>query len=353
MKTININVSKPYDVEIGSGLLNKIGIYAKKVLKPCKIAVITDDTVDALYSEDVCKNLYENGFSVIKFVIEHGEKSKNSDTYIRLLNFLAENEITRSDALLALGGGVVGDLTGFAAATFLRGIKFIQCPTTLLAMVDSSVGGKTAIDLEKGKNLAGAFYQPEIVICDYDTLKTLPDDIFSDGCAEVIKYGVLFDEKLFFHLKDKGKSFDTEYVIAKCVDLKRMTVAEDEFDNGLRQLLNFGHTLGHSVEALSNFNLSHGKAVAIGMCLITKACVKSGKLNKEYFDEIKEIIEKFTLPSETKYTSEEIFNVVKNDKKRKGDSITAVLPEKIGKCLLEKMSLEEFKKLVCLSVSDL
>ncbi len=353
MRTININVSNPYDVKIGSGLLKDIGKYVKSVIKPCKIAIVTDDTVDALHSGYVCENLEANGFSVIKFVIEHGEKSKNSDTYIKLLNFLAENEITRSDALLALGGGVIGDLTGFAAATFLRGIKFIQCPTTLLAMVDSSVGGKTAIDLEKGKNLAGAFYQPKIVICDYDTLKTLPDEIFSDGCAEVIKYGVLFDEALFSHLKEKGKAFDTEYVISKCVDLKRITVAEDEFDNGKRQLLNFGHTLGHSVEALSNFKLSHGKAVSIGMCLITKACVKNGWVTKDCFSEIKSISEKFSLPTKTTYTADEIFGVVKNDKKRKGDTITAIIPEKIGKCVLKKMNLSDFEKLIQLSVTEL
>ena len=345
MKTININVSKPYNVEIGSGLLKNIGEYAKKVINPCKIAVVTDDTVDTLYSEDVCENLKENGFSVIKFVMPHGEKSKNSDTYIKLLNFLAENEITRSDALLALGGGVVGDLTGFAAATFLRGIKYIQCPTTLLAMVDSSVGGKTAIDLEKGKNLAGAFYQPEIVVCDYATLKTLPDEIFSDGCAEVIKYGVLFDENLFSHLNENGKNFDTEYVISRCVDLKRMVVSDDEFDNGKRQLLNLGHTLGHSIEILSDFKLSHGKAVAIGMCLIAKAYLKNGTLCEECFLKIKNITEKFSLPSVTTYTADEIFSIVKNDKKRKGDTITVILPEKIGKCNLKKMSLKEFEKL--------
>ncbi len=345
MKTININVSNPYNVEIGSGLLKNIGEYAKKVINPCKIAVVTDDTVDALYSEDVCENLKENGFSVIKFVFPHGEKSKNSDTYIKLLNFLAENEITRSDALLALGGGVVGDITGFAAATFLRGIKYIQCPTTLLAMVDSSVGGKTAIDLEKGKNLAGAFYQPEIVVCDYATLKTLPDEIFSDGCAEVIKYGILFDENLFSHLNENGKNFDTEYVISRCVDLKRMVVSDDEFDNGKRQLLNLGHTLGHSIEILSNFKLSHGKAVAIGMCLIAKACLKNGTLCEECFLKIKNITEKFSLPSVTTYTADEIFSIVKNDKKRKGDTITVILPEKIGKYNLKKMSLKEFEKL--------
>ncbi len=349
MKTININVSKSYNVEIGSGLLKNVGEYAKKVLKPCKIAVVTDDTVDKLYAKDVCENLEKSSFEVIKFVMEHGEKSKNSVNYINLLNFLAENELTRSDALLALGGGVVGDLTGFAAATYLRGIKFIQCPTTLLAMVDSSVGGKTAIDLECGKNLVGAFYQPEIVICDYDTLSTLSDDIFTDGCAEVIKYGVIFDEELFLHLKEHKKNFDTEYVIAKCVDLKRMTVTEDEFDHGIRQLLNFGHTLGHSVEALSDFKISHGKAVAIGMCLITLASVEKGICGKECFSEIKELVEAFSLPSETCYTPDSIFGITKNDKKRKGGSITAVVPKKIGECVLEKMTLEDFENFVKLA----
>ncbi len=352
MDVININVSKPYDVIIGNGLLEDAGIYAKKVLYGGKIAVVADDITDSLYSEKVCESLEKSGFSVIKFVFEHGEKSKNADTYIKLLNFLAENEITRSDALLALGGGVVGDLTGFAAATFLRGINFIQCPTTLLAMVDSSVGGKTAIDLEKGKNLAGAFYQPKLVICDCDALKTLPDEIFSDGCAEVIKYGVLFDKELFYHLKEHGKSFDRQYVISKCVDLKRMTVVEDEFDKGARQLLNFGHTLGHSIEALSDFKISHGKAVAIGMSLITNASVKDKKTDKSVLSEIKIVLEKLGLPTSTKYSNVEIFSVVKNDKKRSGEYITAVIPEKIGKCKLEKMKLCDFEKLTKLSVSE-
>ena len=351
MKTININVSKSYNVEIGSGILKNIGDYAKKVLKsPSKIAVVTDDIVDKLYSASVCNNLKENGFEVIKFVMEHGEKSKNSVTYINLLNFLAENHMTRTDALLALGGGVVGDLTGFAAATYLRGIRFFQCPTTLLAMVDSSVGGKTAIDLECGKNLVGAFYQPEIVVCDYNTLKTLPDEVFTDGCSEVIKYGAILDKELFDHLKEHIKAFDTEYVIAKCVDLKRMTVTEDEFDHGIRQLLNFGHTLGHSVEALSEYNVSHGKAVAIGMCLISKASAEKNLCDMSCYEEIKKLIADFNLPTETSYSKKELFNVTENDKKRKGNSITIVVPEKIGKCVLKKMEISDFYEFIELGI---
>jgi 3-dehydroquinate synthase len=222
--------------------------------------------------------------------MEHGEKSKNSVTYINLLNFLAENHITRTDALLALGGGVVGDLTGFAAATFLRGIKFIQCPTTLLAMVDSSVGGKTAIDLECGKNLAGAFYQPSVVICDITTLDTLSEKIFYDGCAEVIKYGVIASEELFEICRDGFKD-NIEEIIYRCVSIKRDIVMEDEFDTGMRQLLNFGHTIGHGIEACSKYYITHGTAVAIGMVLITKAAVKMNMCNEEVLVRLEKLIE--------------------------------------------------------------
>ena len=201
---------------------------------------------------------------------------------MELLNFLAENKLTRSDALIALGGGVVGDLTGFAAATYLRGIDYIQIPTTLLAAVDSSVGGKTAIDLPSGKNLVGAFYQPKLVLCDTDTLNTLPEDIFRDGCAEVIKYGVLYDAELFAHLDESGLSFDREAVIARCVELKRDVVAEDEFDRGKRQKLNLGHTIGHGIEACSGYGISHGKAVAMGMTIITKTPAKKKNTSLTY-----------------------------------------------------------------------
>ena len=346
MATVKINVSKEYDIEIGRNLIDKAGEFVKRFPKIKKIAVITDDIVDALYADKVIKSLKKENFEVIKYVIPNGEQSKNSDNFVDILNFLAKNELTRTDCVFALGGGVVGDLAGFCAATYLRGIKFIQCPTTLLAMVDSSVGGKTAIDLKSGKNLAGAFYQPDFVICDCDTLESLKEETFTDGCAEIIKYGAISDEKLLLHLKEKGKNFDLENVIKRCVELKCETVTADEFDTGLRQLLNFGHTIAHSIEALSNYKTTHGKAVAIGMAIISEACFKNGLCEKSVSDEIIEVIEKFNLPTKTDYTVDDMLSIIKNDKKRKGDTITIVIPEKRGKCVLKTIPLNEMKALL-------
>lgn len=346
METVEINVSKKYNVNIGKGLMEKSGEFLKAFPKVKKIALITDDIVDGLYSKIVEKSLTNENFGVVKYVIKNGEASKNGKNFIDILNFLAENELTRTDCVFALGGGVVGDLAGFCAATYLRGIGFIQCPTTLLAMVDSSVGGKTAIDLKAGKNLAGAFYQPDAVICDCDAVKTLPEEIFSDGCAEIIKYGAIFDEKLLSHLKEKGKSFDLQKVVKRCVELKCETVTKDEFDLGLRQLLNFGHTIGHSIEALSNYEISHGKAVATGMAIISKACVKSGLCEKNVSEKLTEIIKKFDLPTESSYPIDDMIKIIKNDKKRKGDSITLVVPECLGKCVLKTIPVTQIKKLL-------
>lgn len=346
MATVKINVSKEYDIEIGRNLIEKSGEFVKRFEKIRKIAVITDDIVDGLYSDKVITSLKKEDFEVIKYVIPNGEQSKNSDNFIEILNFLAENELTRTDCVFALGGGVVGDLAGFCAATYLRGIKFIQCPTTLLAMVDSSVGGKTAIDLKSGKNLAGAFYQPDLVICDCNTLDSLKEETFSDGCAEIIKYGAIGDENLLSHLKEKGKDFDLENVIKRCVELKCETVTEDEFDTGLRQLLNFGHTIAHSIEALSHYKTTHGKAVAIGMALISEASSKKNLCKKNVSDEIIEVIQKFGLPTNTDYSVTQMLSVIKNDKKRKGDTITIVIPEKRGKCILKTIPLSEMKDLL-------
>lgn len=346
METVEINVSKKYNVNIGKGLMEKSGEFLKAFPKVKKIALITDDIVDDLYSKIVEKSLTNENFEVVKYVIKNGESSKNGENFIDILNFLAENELTRTDCVFALGGGVVGDLAGFCAATYLRGIGFIQCPTTLLAMVDSSVGGKTAIDLKAGKNLAGAFYQPDVVICDCDAVKTLPEEIFSDGCAEIIKYGAIFDEKLLSHLKEKGKSFDLQKIVKRCVELKCETVTKDEFDLGLRQLLNFGHTIGHSIEALSNYKISHGKAVAAGMAIISEACVKSGLCEKNVSEELTEIIKKFDLPAESSYPIDDMIKIIKSDKKRKGDSITLVVPECLGKCVLKTIPVAQIKNLL-------
>ncbi len=338
---IHVGAQNPYDVLIEAGLIQRVG---EKILPYCKgkyAAVVTDETVDALYGAAVEKSLESEGIRFVKFIIAPGESSKNAENYISLLEFLAENQVTRTDLLIALGGGVVGDLTGFAAATFLRGIAFVQVPTTLLAMVDSSVGGKTAIDLAAGKNLAGAFYQPKTVLCDPDVLSTLSQEILADGVAEVIKYGVLGSASLFFHMQENGLAFDRERVIRECVEMKSRIVHADEFDRGERQLLNFGHTFGHAVEKLSQFGLSHGKAVAVGMVMMAKSAAAAGICDGQIEREIAAACEKAGLPTKTEYSAAEIYEALLSDKKRQGDSLTLVVPEKIGVCSLRPTAIAD------------
>lgn len=328
MKTVTVTASKTYNIHIGNGILSTLGAEAKKLGKAETACIVSDSTVFPFYGQQAEKSLQEAGFHVASFVFPAGEESKNGYTYLDLLNFLAENKLTRSDIIVALGGGVVGDLAGFSAATYLRGIRYIQIPTTLLAAVDSSVGGKTAIDLPSGKNLAGAFCQPTLVICDTEVLATLPTDVFRDGCAEVIKYGVLYDPELFSHLEEHGLDFDREFVIARCVEWKRNVVVEDEFDTGARMKLNLGHTIGHGVEAISQFSISHGKAVSIGMAIVTRAaqCKDTNR--------ILALLKKFGLPISTEYAADALYAYTLSDKKRSGHTINLIIPNAIGECAI-------------------
>ena len=347
MKTIKISASKSYDVLVGSDLLQDLGIYAKSVSKADKIAIVSDTNVWPLYGEHAVSSLRNAGFAdIISYVFPAGEESKNGETYLKLLNYLAENQLTRSDCLIALGGGVVGDMTGFVAATYLRGIDYIQVPTTVLAAVDSSVGGKTAIDLARVKNLAGAFYQPKLVLCDINTLNTLPKEIFRDGCAEIIKYGVLYDPQLLTHLQEFTLDFDRETVISRCVELKRDVVAADEFDRGARQKLNLGHTIGHSVEVNSNFSVSHGKAVAIGMAIVSRAAAKLNLCSDETAATIEKIIEDFCLPTKTADSPATIYQGALTDKKRFGDTVNLVIPVEIGNCIIHTVTTNELKTFI-------
>ena len=345
MKTIKVKASTEYEVIIDKGILSKVGELSLPICGACSACIVTDDNVDPLYSSIVESSLEKSGFSVIKFVIPHGEASKNTTSLISLLEFLAENKITRSDCIFALGGGVVGDLAGFAAAVYLRGIKFIQLPTTLLAAVDSSVGGKTAVDLVAGKNLAGAFHQPSLVICDYTTLDTLSDEIFADGCAEVIKYGIINDRPLF-ELAKRGIRENIEDIIAACVLNKSRIVAEDEFDTGMRQLLNLGHTVGHAIEARSEFAISHGSAVAMGMAIVSRAATTMGICPEAELGEIINILRGASLPTECPYSAEELCNIALNDKKRTGNTISLVVPYSIGDTRLYKIKVEDLSSFI-------
>jgi len=350
MKRIKVNASNKYEVVIGSGLLDTAGEEISKLIKPCKLCILTDDTVAGYYLEKLKCSLTASGYSVSEYIIPHGEESKNISTYAGFLNYLASNGFTRTDALAALGGGVVGDLCGFTAATYLRGVKYVQIPTTILAMVDSSVGGKTAVDLEAGKNLCGAFYQPTLVLCDCDTSKTLPSNIFADGMAEVIKYGVIRDSKLFEHLYENKLNFDFEYVIETCVDIKRDIVENDEFDNGIRQLLNFGHTVGHGIEKLSNFGISHGSAVAIGMMIITKAAAENNICSAECITKLNTILNAFSLPTSTEYTASQLAKTAESDKKRRAGNITLVIPKSIGQADLMTIPTTDYEKFIAAGV---
>jgi 3-dehydroquinate synthase len=225
-------------------------------------------------------------------------------------------------------------------------VTYIQVPTTLLAAVDSSVGGKTAIDLAAGKNLAGAFYQPSLVLCDTNVLSTLPPEVFRDGCAEVIKYGVLYDPDLFDHLSRFGLAFHRGHVITRCVELKRNVVAQDEFDHGQRQKLNLGHTIGHAVEAQSHFEISHGQAVAIGMAIISRAAAAKGICTKATQDRILATLSLFDLPTQTHYTPHQLYTSALSDKKRSGESVNLIVPQQIGQCSIMPIPVDQLESFI-------
>jgi 3-dehydroquinate synthase len=349
METIRVKTqTRSYDVNIGGGNLISAPSREMFCTKAEKIAVITDDNVDAHYGDILQTTLEKFGFLPVRFVIPHGEASKTLKTFGSVCEFLAESDLTRSDAILALGGGVVGDIAGFCAASYMRGIDFIQCPTSLLAMVDSSVGGKTAVDLPQGKNLVGAFYQPKAVICDTHTLKTLPNEYFLDGLGEVIKYGFIKNTEIIDILEklttDELKQ-DPEKIIALCVKIKRDIVEADEFDNGERALLNFGHTIGHALEKLSSFSgLSHGIAVANGMVIITKLSEKMGLTKPGTANRIENLNKKFGIDRDITFSKEEIANAAGSDKKRGGGDISLVFCKEPGVSFTYKMPYEKFCK---------
>ena len=344
MKTVR--TSNQYDILIGSGLLAQAGQQISALGNISTAAVVSDSNVWPLYGVRLCRSLEQAGIHTVSLVVPAGEASKSGTGYLQLLNFLARNQLTRSDCLVALGGGVVGDLTGFAAATYLRGVRYVQIPTSLLAAVDSSVGGKTAIDLEAGKNLAGAFWQPSLVLCDADVLASLPRAVFLDGCAEVIKYAVLYDPALFALLQKEGPEFDREAVIARCVELKSRVVAEDEFDVGARQKLNLGHTIGHGIEAESRYTVSHGQAVAIGMVIAARISEHLGCCSAETRNSIISILKKFQLPVWTPLPAEILYTYTLSDKKRSGGSLNLILPEQIGRCCIRSTPLQELHSLI-------
>jgi len=342
MKKIRVKTSKPYDVLIERGSIENCGRYIAEIAKTKRAAIITDDIVEKLYGDTVIKSLKENGFECELFSFKNGEASKSLSVLSDIYDFLSESNITRNDLVIALGGGVVGDITGFAAATFLRGIDFVQIPTTLLAQIDSSVGGKTAIDLKCGKNLAGAFKQPVLVICDSSSLTTLTPDILADGMAEAIKYGMIRDKSLFDLISEhnlENVQDVMDEIVYTCIDIKRDVVENDEFDRGERMILNFGHTIGHAIEGYHNYvNYTHGKGVAAGMCYITR------RFAPELSETLEKCVKAYGLPIDSEASMAELLPFCSKDKKRESDNINYIVCQEIGKAQIRKNSVEEFNK---------
>lgn len=340
---------RSYPILIEKGLIDKVGYEVQKVFNGKKIFILTDENVNSFYGEKVKNLLQEVGYVVKKLVLKPGEESKNYRFVEGIYNELIDFKITRSDLIITLGGGVIGDLGGFVASTFLRGIDFIQFPTSLLSQVDSSVGGKVGVDIAQGKNLIGSFYHPKAVLIDPDVLNTLDARFFNDGMAEVIKYGCIIDKSFFYELKSyKNKEEvinNISKIIHNCCTIKKIVVEKDEKDKGDRMLLNFGHTLGHGIEQYYNYKkYTHGEGVAVGMYAITKISESMGLTKEGTAEEIKELLIKYELPFETDVKIIDITEAISLDKKNIGGNLNVILLKEIGESFIYKTDSRFFNK---------
>ena len=348
MKKLRVNLGEnSYDILIGANILSDIG---KKVeSKGGKVFILSDSNVAPIFANTVIDSLLERGYECKLMVLQAGEQTKNIDSICPIYSSMLEFNLTRKDLVITLGGGVIGDLGGFVASTYLRGVDFVQVPTSLLAQVDSSVGGKVAVDLPEGKNLVGSFYQPKLVYIDTAVLEDLPDAYYIDGMAEIIKYCCIKDEKLFELLENINSREEfmrmAEEIIYTCCDIKRRVVEIDEKDNGERMLLNFGHTYGHAIEKYYNFKgYSHGQAVAIGMAFISEISERLGQTQKGTAARIIKILEQYGLPIKDKVCPKDVMSAILNDKKNFGKILHVVLLKKIGESFTYPTDAEYFLK---------
>ena len=338
MLTLKVNASKNYDI-ILSDNLSQFSLMASHV-NGSNVLIVTDDNVNALYGGAL--DNYFTGKNVFTYVLPHGEENKNGENYFKIINFLAENGFTRNDAVVTFGGGVVGDIGAFVASTYMRGITLIAVPTTLLSAVDSSVGGKTGIDLPSGKNLCGTFYQPNAVYINVNFLKTLPNREVVSGMGEVIKYAFLSDT-VNSELISKGV---TKELIYNCLQIKANVVNNDEFENGLRMILNLGHTVGHAIESLSGYNYSHGECVAKGINYAIKLSKKVLNLSDNVTTKLYGVLNLYNFDLTCNFTAKELVNQIKKDKKSTGDSVNFVLVEDVAKPVIKKISYTELENLL-------
>lgn len=351
MEIIPINVSRPYDVLIGRGLLKDAVRHLSSYISDCKVLIVTDENIEAQgYSRQLVSLIEGIANKVQVHVIPAGEAQKNLANVQEIIGILADNNFSREDRLIALGGGVIGDLVGFTASIYLRGIAYIQIPTTFLAAIDSSVGGKTAVDIPQGKNMVGAFHHPLVVLCDVNSFKTLPRPTFEDGCSELIKYAMIMNPSLLEALIKRPRPLipedkDIVELVKACVEMKRDVVQEDETDQGLRQLLNFGHTLGHAIEQRSHYGVSHGRAVARGMAVFTQLAHNQGYLEESLSKPLEALLNQYhLLTADAPYNSEELLETMFNDKKRRRQEISLVLPVAFGRSDLVKVDIATFRE---------
>ena len=342
MKTTVTTSTGEYPVITGHGILKDFADLTQICREGTKAAVVTDDNVAPLWLDRLLSVLPDD---TLRYVIPHGEKSKNWTLAGELLEKLAADGFCRDDTLVALGGGVVGDITGFVASVYMRGVPYVQVPTTLLAAIDSSVGGKTAVDLKAGKNLAGRIYPPKAVVCDLDTLATLPRSEWKCGLGEAVKYAVLAGGEIFDIMESGAGAENLERLIGLCVDYKRRIVEADENEGGLRRLLNLGHTVGHAIEAESALGFPHGVCVAMGIKVIARASVSAGYLPKDEYLRISALLQKYGFP-ECPYPLRSVIMHAAHDKKISGGKINAVVIRGIGRCETVPMTLDELKEFV-------
>ncbi len=345
MKKVSVKTaSKNYQVLIGENLLEKSGAMIKEIITAQKALVVCDQNTSCLYRKTVETSLKENGFLVSSFTFEPGEKSKTPKTALEIVEVLSQQDFSRSDIVVAVGGGITGDISAFSASIYQRGIRVIAIPTSLLAIVDSSVGGKTGVNLEKGKNLMGTFFQPDLVICDTNCLASLPNENYLDGIAEIVKTAVLFDSDMFKLLETK--QFDIKEIIEMSVRYKAKVVEQDETEKGERKKLNLGHTIGHAIEKLTDYTVSHGKAVAIGLAVVANFAERSGISEQGCADKITKLLESFGLSVDCEYSAKSLAECAMSDKKRDGGEISLVLPKRIGECVIKNYPTTKLQEII-------
>lgn len=342
MTKIKVDTASPYEVIVGAGAVaGAADFVSANFAKAGSVALVSDSNVEPLHGDAVAAVLESSGKRVERIVFPAGEKSKTLETYGALLDALVSLRFSRGDLIVALGGGVTGDLAGFAAATYMRGIDFIQIPTSLLAMVDSSVGGKTGVDLPGGKNLAGAFHQPRAVFCDTGFLRTLPEEWRIDGMGEVLKYAVLGDAELFASLERSPLAPADEAAIARCIGMKRDIVSRDERESGPRKLLNLGHTFAHAIEKLSGFSVSHGRAVATGVVMAAKASANAALMSPSDARRIEALAAAMGYETSCAFPAGDLREAMLSDKKAAAGAVDFVLPLAVGRCAVKNMSPDD------------